>query len=106
VRNAAFVHCVGRKLMGCYGGGNLNCNKADTRRTLPERFCLSRQLRSQPMPAAWIDRSLPTARLAIDDCGISASFHNLHDRGLVRPSASHRRGQALMFGSAHKGGPG
>jgi hypothetical protein len=35
VRTAAFVRCVGRKLMGCYVGANLDCFKADTRRALP-----------------------------------------------------------------------
>jgi hypothetical protein len=35
VRDAAFVRCVGRKLMGCYVGANLDCFKADTRRSLP-----------------------------------------------------------------------
>jgi len=35
VRDAAFVRCVGRKLMGCYIGANLNCFKADKRRALP-----------------------------------------------------------------------
>jgi len=35
VRDAAFVRCAGAKLMGCYVGANLNCFKAETRRTLP-----------------------------------------------------------------------
>ena len=35
VRNAAFVRCVGAKLMGCYIGANLDCDKAETRRSLP-----------------------------------------------------------------------
>jgi hypothetical protein len=35
VRDAAFVRCVGRKLMGCYVGANLDCFKADKRRALP-----------------------------------------------------------------------
>jgi hypothetical protein len=35
VRAGAFVRCAGAKLMGCYVGANLNCFKADTRRTLP-----------------------------------------------------------------------
>jgi hypothetical protein len=35
VRDAAFVRCVGPKLMGCYVGANLNCDKADRRRVLP-----------------------------------------------------------------------
>lgn len=33
VRNGGVVRCVGSKLMGCYVGANLNCDKADTRRT-------------------------------------------------------------------------
>ncbi len=35
VRGAAFVRCVGGKLMACYIGANLNCFKADIRRMLP-----------------------------------------------------------------------
>ena len=35
VRKAAFVRCVGPKLMGCYIGANLDCDKAETRRSLP-----------------------------------------------------------------------
>lgn len=35
VADAAFVRCAGSKLMACYVGANLNCDKADTRRTLP-----------------------------------------------------------------------
>jgi hypothetical protein len=35
VRNAAFVRCVGKKLLGCSVGANLDCFKADQRRTLP-----------------------------------------------------------------------
>ena len=35
VRDAAYVRCVGPTLMGCYVGANLDCDKADTRRTLP-----------------------------------------------------------------------
>jgi hypothetical protein len=34
-REAAFVRCAGRRLMGCYTGANLNCFKADKRRLLP-----------------------------------------------------------------------
>lgn len=34
VRDATFVRCVGRKLMGCYIGANLDCFKADKRRVL------------------------------------------------------------------------
>src|ERR1700683_1622250 len=32
--NTAFVRCVGAKLMGCYVGANLDCDKANTRRVL------------------------------------------------------------------------
>jgi len=35
VRNAAFVRCAGPKLMGCYVGANLDCDKAETSRSLP-----------------------------------------------------------------------
>jgi hypothetical protein len=35
VRGAAFVRCAGRKLLSCYVGANLDCFKADTRRSLP-----------------------------------------------------------------------
>jgi len=34
VGDAAFVRCVGGKLMACYGGANLDCFKADKRRAL------------------------------------------------------------------------
>ena len=34
-RGAAVVRCVGRRLLGCYVGANLNCDKADKRRALP-----------------------------------------------------------------------
>ena len=34
-RHAAFVRCVGPKLLACYIGANINCFKADTRRTVP-----------------------------------------------------------------------
>jgi hypothetical protein len=34
-RNGAFVRCAGDKLLACFVGANLNCFKADTRRTLP-----------------------------------------------------------------------
>ena len=33
VRSGGFVRCVGGKLMGCYVGANLNCDKADMRRS-------------------------------------------------------------------------
>jgi hypothetical protein len=35
VGSGSFVRCVGRKAMGCYTGANLNCFKADTRRSIP-----------------------------------------------------------------------
>jgi hypothetical protein len=35
VRKAAFVRCAGPKLMGCYIGANLDCDKAETSRSLP-----------------------------------------------------------------------
>jgi hypothetical protein len=35
VRNAAFVRCANDRLVACYVGANLNCFKADRRRTLP-----------------------------------------------------------------------
>ena len=35
VRDAAFVRCVGWKLMACYIGANLDCFKADKRHALP-----------------------------------------------------------------------
>ena len=35
VSSGAFVRCVGAKLLGCYVGANLVCDKADTRRSLP-----------------------------------------------------------------------
>ena len=35
VRHGAFVRCAGEHLLACYVGANLNCFKADTRRTLP-----------------------------------------------------------------------
>lgn len=33
--DTAVVRCAGGKPMACYVGANLNCDKADTRRTLP-----------------------------------------------------------------------
>ena len=33
VQNGGFVRCVGKKLMGCITGANLNCGKADMRRS-------------------------------------------------------------------------
>ena len=35
VRKAAFVRCAGPKLIGCYIGANLDCDKAATSRSLP-----------------------------------------------------------------------
>jgi len=35
VRTSAFVRCVGEKLLGCTVGANLDCFKAETRRSLP-----------------------------------------------------------------------
>jgi hypothetical protein len=35
VPNTAFVRCMGAKLMACYVGANLDCDKANTRRALP-----------------------------------------------------------------------
>jgi hypothetical protein len=34
VRDAAFVRCAGRNLMGCYVGANLDCDNANTHRAL------------------------------------------------------------------------
>jgi hypothetical protein len=34
-RNGTYVRCVGRKLMACSVGANLDCGAADTRRSLP-----------------------------------------------------------------------
>jgi hypothetical protein len=41
VRDAAFVRCAGTKLLACWVGANLNCGKANTRRSLPgaSEFC-------------------------------------------------------------------
>jgi hypothetical protein len=41
VRGGAFVRCAGGKLLACVVGANLNCGKADTRRSLPgaSAFC-------------------------------------------------------------------
>jgi hypothetical protein len=33
--NTAFVRCVGARLIGCYVGANLDCDKANARRVLP-----------------------------------------------------------------------
>ncbi|HLW92655.1 MAG TPA: hypothetical protein VKS78_15335 [Roseiarcus sp.] len=35
IRDASYVRCVGPNLMGCAVGANLDCFKADTRRSLP-----------------------------------------------------------------------
>jgi hypothetical protein len=34
-RDTTYVRCAGTKIMGCYIGANLVCDKADTRRVLP-----------------------------------------------------------------------
>ena len=41
VRGGAFVRCAGAKLLACVVGANLNCGKANTRRSLPgaSEFC-------------------------------------------------------------------
>ncbi len=41
VRGGAFVRCSGTKLLACAVGANLNCGKANTRRSLPgaSEFC-------------------------------------------------------------------
>jgi hypothetical protein len=36
VRRGAFVRCAGDKLLACAIGANLNCGKANTRRSLPD----------------------------------------------------------------------
>jgi hypothetical protein len=41
--DAAVVRCAGAKLMGCSIGANLNCEKADTRRSLPGATAWCRQ---------------------------------------------------------------
>ena len=40
-RKAAFVRCAGNRLLACWIGANLNCFKANTRRSLPgaSAFC-------------------------------------------------------------------
>ena len=40
-RNAAFVRCAGNRLLACWIGANLNCGKANARRSLPgaRAFC-------------------------------------------------------------------
>ncbi len=43
VPNTAFVRCAGAKLMGCYVGANLVCDKANTRRVLPGATAWCRQ---------------------------------------------------------------
>lgn len=43
VHDAAFVRCVGEKLMACVVGANLDCGKADTRRALPGASAWCRQ---------------------------------------------------------------
>ena len=41
VRGGAFVRCAGARLLACVVGANLNCGKANTRRSLPgaSEFC-------------------------------------------------------------------
>ena len=41
MRNGGFVRCANGKLLACLIGANLNCGKADTRRSLPgaSEFC-------------------------------------------------------------------
>jgi hypothetical protein len=43
VRDGAFVRCAGKRLLACAVGANLNCGKANTRRSLPgaSEFCRS-----------------------------------------------------------------
>ena len=41
--NTAFVRCVGAKLVSCYVGANLVCDKANTRRALPGATAWCRQ---------------------------------------------------------------
>jgi hypothetical protein len=56
--NTAFVRCVGAKLMGCYVGANLDCDKANTRRVLPGAAAWCRQYPAAanvPMAAAGHD---------------------------------------------------
>jgi hypothetical protein len=43
VSAAAVVRCVGPKVIACYGGANLNCDKADTRRSLPGAMAWCRE---------------------------------------------------------------
>ena len=43
VPNTAFVRCAGAKLMGCYVGANLDCDKANTHRVLPGAAAWCRQ---------------------------------------------------------------
>jgi hypothetical protein len=41
IRDGAFVRCAGTRLLACAVGANLNCGKANTRRSLPgaSEFC-------------------------------------------------------------------
>jgi hypothetical protein len=41
--NTAFVRCAGARLVGCYVGANLDCDKANTRRVLPGATAWCRQ---------------------------------------------------------------
>jgi hypothetical protein len=43
VRDAAVVRCVRDKLMACFVGANLDCDKAETRRVLPGATAWCRQ---------------------------------------------------------------
>jgi hypothetical protein len=43
VRTTAFVRCVGKELMACDVGANLDCFKADTRRALPRATAWCRE---------------------------------------------------------------
>ncbi|MDR3466261.1 MAG: hypothetical protein P4M07_09995 [Xanthobacteraceae bacterium] len=52
VRDAAFVRCVGDRLMGCYVGANLICDKADTRRALPGATAWCREHPDSMIPMA------------------------------------------------------
>jgi len=58
VRDAAQVRCAGAKLLACWVGANLNCGKADTRRSLPgaTAFCrANRDAEIVPMVATGHD---------------------------------------------------
>ncbi len=42
-RSGTYVRCAGAKLLGCYVGANLDCFKADQRRSLPGATAWCRQ---------------------------------------------------------------